>query len=60
MEAGPIVADTEQEKKASITSLAINLKLKQEDCIYLMTDTKQLLSVNNINLDGSDNEEFIF
>jgi WD40 repeat protein len=47
----------DQERHAKITSLAIN---KQEDCLYVMTDTKQLLYVNNINLDGSENEEFNF
>lgn len=51
------IADKDQEKDASITSLALN---KSEDCLYLMTDTKQLLSVNNISLDSSENENFNF
>ena len=33
---------------------------KQEDKFYLMTDTRQLLLVPNINLDGSESEPFQF
>lgn len=51
------IAESDQEKKACITSLAVN---KSEDCLYLMTDTKQLMHVNNINLDGSENDRFMF
>lgn len=51
------IADPDQEREASITSLALN---KSEDCLYLMTDTKQILSVNNISLDGTESENFNF
>ena len=57
MESNQTVADIEQEKKAIITSLAVP---KTGDCLYLMTDTKQLLTVNPINLDGSEIEKCVF
>lgn len=51
----PGIADNTQEREARITSLALN---KQEDRLYLMTDTRQLMLVPNINLDGSESEPF--
>jgi cilia- and flagella-associated protein 57 len=56
-EKDPILADNTQEKNARITSLALS---KSEDRLYLMTDTRQLIQVQNISLDGSDVENFQF
>lgn len=56
-EPDPSIADNMQEKNAKITSMTLN---KQEDRLYIMTDTRQLLQVSNINLDGSENEPFQF
>ena len=37
-----------------MTAVAIN---KSEDVLYLITGTNQLMKVNNINLDGSEDKD---
>lgn len=51
------IACPDQESNANITSLALN---KSEDYLYLMTSTNQILKVKDINLDGTESENFIF
>jgi hypothetical protein len=44
----------DEEGDAQVTALTIN---KTEDVLYLITSTNQLMKVNNINLDGSEDKD---